>query len=255
MSDTAADIVRVAPVDPDAELDRLAQCYAAAGGRAVRLLNLAGAQAESLIDRLPVAVRSALTGATEQALIGAMRAATSSRRVVPDQAPWVKTALATGLGAAGGAGGMPTALAELPVTTTLLLRSIQDVARQQGFDPLADNVTFDCIRVLSAAGPLTHDDGADLGFFGVRLTLSGGALQKMVSAVAPRLAQSLGQKLAVQSVPVLGALAGATTNYVYAGYYQNIAQVHFGLRRLMIDADLPEDVLLTRLRARLAHTP
>ena len=36
------------------------------------------------------------------------------------------------MGAAGGAGGLPTALAELPVTTTLLLRVIQGVAVEHG---------------------------------------------------------------------------------------------------------------------------
>jgi len=163
----------------------------------------------------------------------------------------VNTAVATTLGAAGGFGGTPTSLAELPVTTTLLLRAIQGAAKSQGFDPASQNVTFDCIQVLSAAGPLEEDDGADLGFYTMRMTLTGGAMQKLLTAVAPRLAQVLGQKLATQTVPVLGAVAGAATNYVYAGYYQEIAQVHFGLRRLEIDAEIPRDVLVESLRQRM----
>lgn len=247
MNDAQSHITQTAPVDAEVELERLARRYAAAGGPAIRLLNLAGGQAENLIDRLPASVRGGLAGATEQALDLAMRAATGSRTLVPDQKTWVKTALATGMGAAGGLGGLPSALVELPLTTTLLLRAIQDAARQQGFDPAADSVTFDCVRVLSAAGPLAGDDGADLGFFGLRL----GGAQTLIAAVAPRLARALGQKLAAQAVPVLGAVAGATTNYVYAGYYQNIAHVHFGLRRLAIEADIPDEILVARLRARL----
>ena len=46
----------------------------------------------------------------------------------------------------------------------------------------------------------------------------------------------LGQKLAAQSVPVLGAVAGAATNYAYTSYYQEMAHVHFRLRRLAIEA-------------------
>jgi len=42
----------------------------------------------------------------------------------------------------------------------------------------------------------------------------------------------MGQKLAAQAVPVLGAVAGAATNYAYTSYYQDMAHVHFGLRRL-----------------------
>ncbi len=61
----------------------------------------------------------------------------------------------------------------------------------------------------------------------------------------------LGQKLAAQTVPVLGAVAGATTNCVYSGYYQEMARVHFGLRRLAVAADQPHEDLLEGLRDRL----
>lgn len=248
------EIVIVEPVDAEAELERLAAQYRAAGGLGVQMLNLLGGKAESLLERLPEQVRAGLNGATEQALKSAMRAAHSSRTAVPDQAAWVNTAVAGAMGAAGGFGGLPTALVELPATTTVLLRAIQGAARENGFDPGAQNVQFDCIRVFSAAGPLARDDGADLGFFATRLTLSGGAMQKIIASVAPRLATVLGQKLAAQTVPVLGAVAGATTNVIYTSYYQQIAQVHFGLRRLAIDADLPHDVLVERLRDKMQIT-
>ncbi|MBK0328558.1 EcsC family protein [Rhodobacteraceae bacterium F11138] len=243
------DIVTVQPVDVQAELDRLARHYRAAGGAGVQLLTMLGGRAEGLIDRLPRSVRSGLTGATEQALTVAMRAANGSRAAVPDQKGWVNTAVTTAMGAAGGFGGAPTALIELPLTTAMLLRSIQGVAIEHGFDPAARSVQFDCVRVFASAGPLEQDDGADLGFVSLRLTLTGGAMHKLIAAVAPRLATALGQKLAAQTVPVLGAVAGATSNFVYTGYYQQIAHVHFGLRRLAIDADLPEDELISRLSA------
>ncbi|WP_299639357.1 EcsC family protein [uncultured Ruegeria sp.] len=244
-------VVLVENVDTEAELDRLADHYRSAGGVGVKLLNKLGGSAESLLEQLPEPVRNGLTGATEQALWLAMHAAQGSRRAVPDQQPWVNTAVTTAMGAAGGLGGISTALMELPATTAMLLRAIQGAAAREGFDPSAENVKFDCVRVLSAAGPLSHDDGADLGFFSVRLTLTGPAMQRLIAAVAPRFSIVLGQKLAAQSVPVLGALAGGGTNYVYTRYYQQIARVHFGLRRLAIDADIPHDALARRLSARM----
>ncbi|NOD85520.1 EcsC family protein [Ruegeria sp. HKCCD6119] len=244
-------VVLVENVDTEAELDRLADHYRSAGGGGVKLLNKLGGSAESLLEQLPEPVRNCLTGATEQALWLAMHAAEGSRRAVPDQQPWVNTALTTAMGAAGGLGGVSTALMELPATTAMLLRAIQGAAAREGFDPSAENVKFDCVRVLSAAGPLSHDDGADLGFFSVRLTLTGPAMQRLIAAVAPRFSIVLGQKLAAQSVPVLGALAGGGTNYVYTRYYQQIARVHFGLRRLAIDADIPHEDLARRLSARM----
>lgn len=245
------DIVIVDPVDAGAELDRLAERYRKAGGAGIQLLNMIGGQAEDLLAKLPESVRGNLQGATEQALKIAMKAAQGSRGAVPDQKAWVNTAVATAMGAVGGFGGLPSALVELPATTTLLLRSIQGAARENGFDPAAENVQFDCIRVFNAAGPLEKDDGADFAFFATRVTLSGPAVQKLIAAVAPRLATVLGQKLAAQTVPVLGAVAGAGTNMIYMRYYQEIAHVHFGLRRLAIDADIAPEDLLTRFRDRM----
>ncbi len=245
------DVVLVENVDAEAELDRLAEHYKSAGGAGVKLLNALGGSAESLLDQLPDPVRQGLTGATERALWLAIHAAQGSRRAIPDQKPWVNTAVTTAMGAASGMGGLSTALMELPATTAMLLRSIQGAAAREGFDPAEENVKFDCVRVLSAAGPLSYDDGADLGFFSVRLTLTGPAMQRLIAAVAPRLSIVLGQKLAAQSVPVLGALAGGGTNYVYTRYYQQIAHVHFGLRRLAIDADIPHDELVRKLSARM----
>ena len=85
------------------------------------------------------------------------------------------------------------------------------------------------------------------------MALSGAGLQALIARVAPKLATVLGQKLAAQAVPVLGAVAGAATNYAYTRYYTDMAHVHFGLRRLSIDADFPHDQLVARLRTALPN--
>ncbi|WP_146344415.1 EcsC family protein [Phaeobacter marinintestinus] len=245
------DIVIVDAPNVEDELEKLASRYRDASGIGVKALTMLGGKAEGLLDRLPEEIRSRLDGATELALRTAMQTAQGSRKVLPDQAEWVNTAATTAMGAAGGFGGLPAAFVELPATTAMLLRSIQGVATQYGFDPAAENVQFDCIRVFAASGPLAVDDGADLAFISLRLTLSGGAMQKLIASVAPRLAAVLGQKLAAQTVPVLGAVAGASINLIYAQYYQQIAHVHFGLRRLAIDADVPMDTLVKRLEIKM----
>ncbi|MFC6637280.1 EcsC family protein [Sulfitobacter sp. JBTF-M27] len=242
-----------AKIDVDAQLDALARRYKGAGGIGISVLNVIGGSAENLIDQLPQGVRGNLEKATVAALNQAMRAAHSSRAVVPDQKSWLNQAVTTAMGAAGGAGGLPTALAELPVTTTLLLRVIQGVAVEHGFDPDAENVQFDCVQVFSAAGPLSGDDGTDLGFLSARVALSGKAMQAVIHKIAPRLAVVLGQKLAAQAVPVLGAVAGAATNYAYTSYYQDMAHVHFGLRKLAIDADVSHRELLVQLGEKMGR--
>ena len=245
------DLIIVPPFDLEQEIERLAKLHADAGGFGIDLLNSLGAQADGLVDRLPAPVRDRLTDATMDALSQAMRLAHRSRSVLPDQANWLNQSISAAMGAAGGLGGLPTALAEIPVTTTLLLRVIQGVAVEHGFDPNSENVRFDCVHVFASAGPLDHDDGADIAFLSARMALSGAGLQALIARVAPKLATVLGQKLAAQAVPVLGAVAGAATNYAYTRYYTDIAHVHFGLRRLSIDADLPHDELVARLRTAL----
>lgn len=244
-----------APIPPEAveaRLDALVARHRRAGNAGIELLNLLGGQAEGLLDRLPPVLRAQLSVRTEAALRAAMAAAQGSRGVVAQGPGWMNRALSTTMGGLGGMGGLPTALIELPITVTVLLRAIQDAAVDASFDPAEAGVQCDCIQVFATAGPLDRDDGADTGFIGTRLTVTGPALNALIARVAPRLAAVLGQKLAAQAVPVLGAAAGAATNYVYTGYYQQMAQVHFGLRRLAIEADLPHDQVLGVFRQRLA---
>ncbi|MDG1470125.1 MAG: EcsC family protein [Ascidiaceihabitans sp.] len=250
---TELPIIRV--VDVDAELDAVAARYKNAGGIGIDLLNSLGLQADGLLQRLPKPAREGLQDATEAALKQAMKAAHKSRDMVPDQASWLNAAVSAAMGAAGGFGGLPTALAELPVTTTLLLRVIEGVAAEHGFDVTAENVRFDCVQVFAAGGPMEHDDGADLAFLSARTALSGAAVQGIVARIAPRLSVVLGQKLAAQAVPIFGAVAGAATNYAYTSYYTDMAHIHFGLRKLAIDADRDHAELVADLRVRLEILP
>ncbi|SFA71010.1 EcsC protein family protein [Poseidonocella pacifica] len=243
------------PMSLEAEIEALARRYRRANSPGMQVLNLVGGRAESLLDRLPTAVRTRLDESAKGALTVALDAATRSRGVIGDQPDWLNTAVTSAMGAAGGFGGLPTALAELPVTTTILLRAIQGVAAEQGFDPAEENVRFDCIEVFSAAGPLTSDDGADMAFLTARMALSGPTMQKLVASIAPRLGAVLGQKLAAQAIPVIGAVAGAATNYAYTSYYQEVARVQFGLRRLSIEHDRSHAELVSDLREAVRDVP
>lgn len=239
--------------DAERRLRGIAAQYVEAGGAGAALLGMIDGPAESLAGLLPPRVRESLGAQTLRALKGAMAGAHWSRRLVGALPGWLNRAVVGLMGALGGAGGLPTALAELPATTTALLRAIQDVAAEQGFDPGEEGVRHDCIQVLAASGPLSRDEGADMAFLGMRLTV-GTTLQSMILRVAPRLSAVLGQKLALQAAPGLGAAAGATINYLYTDYYQRIAQVHFGLRRLAIDADMDHAEVVGRFRALVAES-
>ena len=109
------------------------------------------------------------------------------------------------------------------------------------------------IRTFAAAGPLdASDDDTDLSFLTMRLTVTGSTMQGLIAKVAPRLAVPLGQKVAAQMVPIIGAAAGAAINYTFTAYYQDMARVQFGLLRLSEATGESVESLTHLLKARLA---
>lgn len=230
------------PDDPPAPLNDAARAQITAlatrqhdaSGVLMQVVSFLGGQVEDGMKLLPASTRARLDGAATRGLRASYDAAGRSmggmgRFVATDRA---HKALASISGALGGLGGLPTALAELPVATTVIFRAVQRIAAEHGEDPLAVETRAQCLQVFGKGGPGDGDDGVDTSFIGARIGLSGAAVNKLISKVAPKFATVLGQKLASQTVPILGAAAGAGTNYTFVSYYTDMAHVHFGLRAL-----------------------
>jgi MFS family permease len=211
-----------------------------ASGLLMRLITFAGGQVEDGMKLLPASFRTQIDGAARNALTQSYEMASRTRidnplfpaltaRLASDRSHKVLAAIS---GALGGLGGLPTALAELPVATTVIFRAVQGVALAHGEDPGEETTRIECLRVFGSGGPTEADDGVDTSFLGARLSLSGVAVNKIISKIAPRFATVLSQKLASQAIPLLGAAAGAGTNYAFIDYYVEMAHVHFGLRKL-----------------------
>ncbi len=233
------------PVNPDTppkplsdtarlQIAALAARQHKATGVLMQIVSFLGGQVEDGLKMLPDTARTRLDGAAARALRASYDAAGRSRGgmgrfIATDRA---HKALASVSGALGGFGGLPTALAELPLATTVIFRSVQHVAEEYGENPLDPQTRAQCLQVFGKGGPGEQDDGIDTSFIGARIGLSGAAINKLITKVAPQFATVLGQKLATQTVPILGAAAGAGTNYTFVSYYTDIAHVHFGLRAL-----------------------
>ncbi len=216
--------------DPSAEIVGLARRYRRAGGPLMALLTKMGGVLENRVALLPAPVRAQIETQTRNALMASFALAQRGHRLPlgARSGPLV----AAGSGALGGAGGVLTSVAELPVTVTLILHAIQQAARDEGFDPREDYVRAECLQVFAAGSPVAADDGINTAFFGARMALSGPALQKLLSSVAPKLAAALGQKLVAQAVPLLGAVSGAVINAAFLHHYRELARIRFALLRL-----------------------
>lgn len=230
------------------QVERLARRYIEAGGLGMEVMNAVGGTAEGLIGRLPAVVRKRLDRVTHAALNSAFSTAAGSRRILRDRGEWFNRMVSTASGAAGGIAGFAGALLELPFTITLLLRAMLDIAAEHGLDTESEEVRIECLRIFAAAGPMADDDAADLGLLAARLSVTGQTVQGLITRVAPRLSISMGQKLAAQAAPVFGALVGASINYTFARYYQELARVHFGLMRLSHETGIPHEALIEALR-------
>ena len=220
---------------------------------AARLVNVLGAPVEKGMERLPPALTARVQEATHVALERALDTAVRGLDRDPRRGPAnLFHRAATGLsGAAGGAFGVGALLVELPVTTTLMLRSIADIARSQGEDLDELDVRLACLSVFALGGRSEADDATETGYFAVRAVLAqqvreaarvlttrglaereAPALARLIAAVASRFGIVVSEKAAAQLVPVIGSVSGAAVNVVFTEHFQKIATGHFTVRRL-----------------------
>ncbi|MDP9582140.1 UNVERIFIED_ORG: hypothetical protein J2791_001422 [Burkholderia contaminans] len=225
----------------------------------MKLTGMLGAPVEKMIARLPDFATGKINDATQLALRKCLNIAlrTLGKPQTPDAEPdkpsnlLHKLAVAT-TGAAGGAFGFLALPVELPVTTTLIFRSVCDVARSEGEDLGSVDTQLQCLAVLGMGGnPDKDEEDADLGYFVLRGALaqaiskassdittkgiaahSSAAVFKLVQTVASRFSVQVTEQMAAKSIPAIGAVLGATVNTLFIDHFQQMAHGHFTVRRL-----------------------
>lgn len=217
--------------DPVSEIRALARRHARANGPVMVLMNRLGGTLEERLEVLPEGLRGRVETVTSQVLTRALSVAYHGNRA-PDLGPGAVPALAALTGAVGGVGGLATALAELPVTVMLIFHAILRRAEAEGFDTSRPEVQGVALRVLSAGGPLSDDDGVSTAFLSARMAMTGPVLQAVLAKVTPKFSLVLSQKLALQAAPVLGAVSGAAINATFLTHYRELAHIRFALLRL-----------------------
>ena len=148
----------VAPyLSPLAAQDREALARAVAelelSSLAMRLTALVGRQVGLLGALVPAQISQVVNRVAETAINGAMTVALRSLSGTPPQdRRRLHKGLAVIAGAAGGAAGFSGLTIELPFTTTLMLRSIAEIARGEGENLADPEAALACLEVFALGG-------------------------------------------------------------------------------------------------------
>lgn len=157
-------------------------------------------------------------------------------------------------GAVGGFFGGFAIAAELPVSTAVMMRSIADVAREEGEELETVEAKLACISVLgmdtsklSGADDSIHvskyfflrsmmakevTKAAEFLAANVLTEETAPIVVKLLTRITERFGIQLTEKIAAELVPVVGAVSGAGINYLFIDHFQQIARGHFIVRRL-----------------------
>jgi hypothetical protein len=221
-------------------------------GFAARLGNLLGGPIEAGFKMLPKGWNAALTKTVRYSLERALDAALVTIGGPPKRASeFMHKMLVGASGGLGGVFGFATIAVELPISTTIMLRSIADIARSEGHDLTDVTVRLNCLEVFALGGRTEKDDATESSYWAVRAALSKSieeaalhltrkgmsqrtapAVVRLISGIASRFGIVVSEEAAAKAVPVVGAAAGAIVNVLFMDHFQNMARGHFIIKRL-----------------------
>ena len=225
------------------EIDDLVHVHKNAEGPLMKLANFAGSKIDSVFDKAPEGLEDKLQEIIKNSLELAFDVSNkvTSSDYMPNAPRHFHKIAATFSGAIGGVGGVVTSVAELPVVIATMFASFQSIAEEHGFDRNSHEIRMECLKVFTMGGPIQTDDNIDMSFVSARIGLTSEVVKKLVAETFPsklittasqKLTAMIGQKLGAQVAPMLGALTGATLNYTFVSYYEQMAHIRFRLKKL-----------------------
>ena len=222
-------------------------------GIAAKITNLLGTPIEKGFDKLPENWKDKIGTITQKSLLKASEIAIFTMKgnsMVEPSNKWHKFGAAAS-GGVGGFFGFAALTIELPISTTIMLRSITDIARSQGESIDKYESKLACLEVFALGGESRSDDATESGYFATRTLLARSisetieqltakttaekatpTLVKFIATIAQRFGIQISEKAAAQALPILGAAGGAIINTVFIDHFQDMAKGHFIVRKL-----------------------
>lgn len=222
-------------------------------GLTARLANVLGAPIEKGFAVLPADWADTVQKAVRNALFRGLELAVSTIR--PRRglgaSEFLHKVLVGASGGVGGAFGLPALVVELPISTTIMLRSIAEIARTEGHNLNEIETKLSCLEVFALGGRTAGDDAAEGAYWAVRAALgravteaasyfaekgllekSAPAVVRLISAIASRFGVVVSEQVAAKALPIVGAAGGSLVNVLFMDHFQSMARGHFIVRRL-----------------------
>jgi hypothetical protein len=219
---------------------------------AAKLAEYAGRPVDQMLRVMPRAANARLNKIVERSILTCLKLAIGSLKDKPRRRTAGRTSsmVASINGGISGFFGLAALPLELPVTTTLMLREIADIARHHGEDLSSLEARLACLEVLGLGARRSHP-GIEVGYYASRTLLSklvgdasshiiergltgmsAPAVGGLVAEVMRRFGLVATERAAASALPVAGAFGGATVNFLFMKHFQRIAHGHFTVRRL-----------------------
>lgn len=222
-------------------------------GIAMKITHAIGSPIQKGLDLLPKNWYDSLGNITQTALLKAANTAifTLNKDLEQESYNILHKVAAGTAGAVGGLFGIAGLAVELPITTTIILRSIASIAREQGEDISTPTSKFACLEVFALGGNSTEETTLESGYYATRAFLSNSMAQatryvteqgivnegapiflNIIGKIAERFGVQVTEKTLAQSVPIIGAAGGALINTLFMNHFQDMAKGHFTIRKL-----------------------
>lgn len=222
-------------------------------GLAAKVCDVIGSPIEAGLKKLPTSWSTTVNDVARKSIETALDVAlmTMDKAEQGSTSNWWHKLAVAATGAGGGAFGLPALAVELPISTTIMLRSIADIARSEGEDLNDPEARLQCVQVLALGGKSKSDNGTESAYFAARAALAKSiseaaahvakkglsqkgapAIVKLITQIASRFSIVVSEKAAAQAVPLVGAFGGAALNTLFIDHFQNMGRGHFIVRRL-----------------------
>jgi hypothetical protein len=222
------------------------------GSFAARAAEMAAEPLQRFARKLPGNVGRKLQDIVTAALIRALNTVirTMDGEAAGPPQTWLPKLMAGVTGGVSGFFGLAALALELPVTTTIMLRAIAEIARSEGENVRSARTRLACLEVF-ALGSRGGEANLHAGYYATRAALAHAvseagslvveravaeegapAMARLMTEIASRFGMAVSDRVAASAVPVIGALGGAAINVVFMDHFQQMAKSHFTVRRL-----------------------